>query len=714
MSKQQIVKKTATVLMLSLTTLGTSSALVKADSVNPDGTQILKMNTTGKVNQKLVNPITGQEVMANGKLKQKADGSIERPNLRAATPNYPSSTPHPVWGYTMWTQESKFIPLSGQKPEPNSNILAAYQTDNAVWKLNEGDKFVLTNVTVANNGKKASLLMTVGKVDADWGKKSVLLDNTPAFSIGNSGTQSVTAKNGTSFTIVDQPVFGQGGDSLYNWDMEFVDASDNKTPVDVVSQNGWADIDSVQGASSKELLPEDPSQLFIPAATNSSQSVSFNPAQHALVSEMSYTVKNIGAGDLLGAGKINDFGFGYVQPKEAYQGSKFSITYAEHALDVDSTIGSRVPMIDKEAGANSGNPRTYQEWVDLRASDYANLPDTPDNGKRGYLAWGIFGMTISNMFAPQHPTAPELKLPKAPTMDNISEQENPLKSVLDQEGKDVNGQTLPNDGKFDWVIEQGIKGSDTQYSDYISYAQQVKDWTSKCKRLIAEYQTAYKLYSDTYDTSYKPMYDQYAEASQQAGTTPEPMAKKEDKADTTLPEAPDTTAKNFIVDNFSITDSIDTTHVKLEDISKAIVEQWDINKGKKLATLDSSDVKITRKDEDKSANITVDFSSDFVHSDDFYNKVYKVILGGQKFNLEGVEANTTISVPNVATSTVNGEDKDTNEVVVSTKIPDKKETPETPTPTLPHTGAGLGASILTGFGLIATGILGFFLGKKKV
>lgn len=152
----------------------------------------------------------------------------------------------------MWTQETEFKSLSGRKPEPASNIqpgfgepLKWYEED--VYKAKEGEKFVLTNVTIANNGKKASLLMTVGKVQekSQWGKRSPLLDNSPAFSIKNSGTQTVTGKNGTTFSVIDQPMFGQGGDIFYNWDMEFVDASDNKTPVDVTVQNGWADIEEV-------------------------------------------------------------------------------------------------------------------------------------------------------------------------------------------------------------------------------------------------------------------------------------------------------------------------------------------------------------------------------------------------------------------------------------------------------------------------------------
>ncbi|WP_285013486.1 LPXTG cell wall anchor domain-containing protein [Lactococcus garvieae] len=224
------------------------------------------------------------------------------------------------------------------------------------------------------------------------------------------------------------------------------------------------------------------------------------------------------------------------------------------------------------------------------------------------------------------------------------------------------------------------------------------------------YNTAYVLYSDLYDNSYKPMYDQYAQASQQAGTTPEPIAEKVEKADTTMPEEPDTTASNYIVDNFTLTDKIDLTHIKLEDISKAIVEQWDISKGKKLATLDSSNVKITRTDKDKVATITVDFSSDFVHSDDFYNKVYKVVLGGQTFNLTADDKGI-IAVDNIAQSTINGKTTDTNKVTVKTKI-DEKAVP-TPETKLPHTGAGIGLSILGGISFIGLGILGFFINKKR-
>lgn len=685
MSKQKFVKKSAALLMLSLTTLGTGAVLTHADSLNADGTQVLKLNNTGKVNQTLINPITGQNLKADGHLTQKAKASIDLRSVKGAS----SSTPHPVWGYAMWTQETEFKSLSGRKPEPSSNLQPGFGAplkwyDEDVYKLKEGDKFVLTNVTIANNGKKASLLMTVGKVQekSQWGKRSPVLDNTPAFSIKNSGIQTVTAKNGTTFSIVDQPMFGQGGDIFYNWDMEFVDASDNKTPVDVSVQNGWADIDVLQGATSKELLPTDPSQLFIPKAVGGIPSVSYNASKQQLTSEMAYGVNNIGAGDLLGIGKVDDFGFGYVQPKSAYHGSNFSLTYGDQAADLDSSILNRLPEVDAVAKPG-GNPKTFKQWQESRQSDVDALPETGENSHRGYLAWGLFGMTISNMFAPQHPTAPELKLPKAPTMDNINEQENPLKSVLDDDGTDINGQVIPNAEKFNWVIEQGIKGSDTQYSDYVSYAQKVKDWTSKCKRLIAEYQTAYKLYSDTYDTSYKPMYDQYAQASQQAGTTPEPVAKKEGKADTTLPDVPDTTAKNFIINNFSITDNIDTTHVKLEDISKAIVEQWDINKGNKLATLNSKDVKISRNDEGNIAKISVDFSTDFVHSDNFYNKNYKLVLGGQTFNLTEKDKGT-IEVDNIATSTIDDKPKDTNEVTVKTISPTEPKNPVAPELKLPE------------------------------
>ncbi len=638
------------------------------------------MNTSGKVNQKLSNPVTGEELTTNNNRA-----------ARSLAKSAPSSTPHPIWGYAMWTQETEFKSLSGRKPEPASNIqpgfgepLKWYEED--VYKAKEGEKFVLTNVTIANNGKKASLLMTVGKVQekSQWGKRSPLLDNSPAFSIKNSGTQTVTGKNGTTFSVIDQPMFGQGGDIFYNWDMEFVDASDNKTPVDVTVQNGWADIDAVQGATSKELLPKDPSQLFIPPATDGAQSVSYNSEKQT---------------------------FGYVQPRSAYHGSKFSITYGDQAADLDSSILSRVPAVDKEAKPNGGNPRTYQQWAEKRQSDLDAFPETGENDMRGYLTWGLFGMTVSNMFAPQHPTAPELKLPEAPKPpESMAEQENPLKKVVDNEGKDLDGKEVPNDQRFNWEIEQAIKGSDTQYSDYQTYAQKVKDWVSECKKLLDTYNTAYALYSDLYDNSYKPMYDQYAQASQQAGTTPEPIAEKVEKADTTMPEEPDTTASNYIVDNFTLTDKIDLTHVKLEDISKAIVEQWDISKGKKLATLDSSNVKITRTDKDKVATITVDFSSDFVHSDDFYNKVYKVVLGGQTFNLTADDKGI-IAVDNIAQSTINGKTTDTNKVTVKTKI-DEKAVP-TPETKLPHTGAGIGLSILGGISFIGLGILGFFINKKR-
>ncbi|GAB7390475.1 hypothetical protein [Lactococcus garvieae] len=717
MSKQQIVKKSATVLMLSLTTLGTSSVLAKADSVNPDGTQVLKMNTSGKVNQKLSNPVTGEELTTSNNR-----------TARSLAKSAPSSTPHPIWGYAMWTQETEFKSLSGRKLEPASNIqpgfgepLKWYEED--VYKAKEGEKFVLTNVTIANNGKKASLLMTVGKVQekSQWGKRSPVLDNSPAFSIKNSGTQTVNGKNGTTFSVIDQPMFGQGGDIFYNWDMEFVDASDNKTPVDVTVQNGWADIDAVQGATSKELLPKDPSQLFIPPATDGAQSVSYNAEKQTLISEMSYGVNNIGAGDLLGIGKVNDFGFGYVQPRSAYHGSKFSITYGDQAADLDPSILNRVPAVDKEAKPNGGNPRTYQQWAEKRQSDLDAFPETGENDMRGYLTWGLFGMTVSNMFAPQHPTAPELKLPEAPKPpESMAEQENPLKKVVDNDGKDLDGKEVPNDQRFNWEIEQAIKGSDTQYSDYQTYAQKVKDWVSECKKLLDTYNTAYALYSDLYDNSYKPMYDQYAQASQQAGTTPEPIAEKAKKADTTMPEEPDTTASNYIVDNFTLTDKIDLTHVKLEDISKAIVEQWDINKGKKLATLDSSNVKITRTDADKIATITVDFSSDFVHSDDFYNKVYKVVLGGQTFNLTAGDKGT-ISVDNIAQSTINGKTTDTNKVTVKTTIPEKVvPTPNKPNSQpktqskLPDTGAKVGKWMTVALLTIIVGSLGALAALLKI
>ncbi len=97
--------------MLSLTTLGTSSVLAQAESVNADGTQVLKMNTSGKVNQKLSNPVTGEELTTSNNRTAKS-------LAKSAS----SSTPHPIWGYAMWTQETEFKSLSGRKPEPASNI----------------------------------------------------------------------------------------------------------------------------------------------------------------------------------------------------------------------------------------------------------------------------------------------------------------------------------------------------------------------------------------------------------------------------------------------------------------------------------------------------------------------------------------------------------------------------------------------------------------
>lgn len=668
MTKQKFVKKSAAVLMLSLTALGTASTLAQADS-NKD-TQKAKVQSNVRA--------------------LKAGGDTEA-----------------KYGTIKWTDATEVKPLTGQK-EVAVNNTRDLSIPSKFWTVKAGDKFLLTNVSKDVDGKSAGVIVTFDKfVENDTPSEKLV-----AFS--DMGEDVAVSEDGKTYFAMSHGVgVDQTGYRSSDRTLQFV-GEDGKTPVKVTAEMAYSDVDFGQGLKSSVfgkndiLLGNDKWNSYENNVLRSNSKV---VGVDDIAVEDNYTAPN---------GKTVPFlGYGYAQRKTAWSGSSFTYSFANNAALLDISLSGKVPSMDKEldlgttpfVGA-SAKATTKDEGVSI--STFRDV---------------LFGEVTNNIVEVPAPNIPVLAKPKIPAMPTLKQTgySSPTKVVLDNKGNDVDGKELANDAVFNWLVTQEFEfsGGGEEYSNYEKFKEAVAKWVSEVEKIKTDYEknrASFEKEWNAYDKVIYPTYEEKWQNAHDAGAPGNKVAKgeKSDTSDLEIPEAPSTELEDYVIGSFTIKDVIGTTNVNLSDKSEWFVEVS--SDGENYEKLDPKNYILSEDKQEGKTTVTAEFNKDYVQSDEFYTTSYKRLsIGGQTFNLDGVEANTTISVPNVATSTVNGEDKDTNEVVVSTKTPDKKETPketpkdtpETPSPTLPHTGAGLGASILTGFGLIGTGILGFFLGKKK-
>lgn len=608
------------------------------------------------------------------------------------------------YGTIQWTDKTEVKPLSGQKEVSVEHSNGA-DIPEKFWTVKDGDEFLITNVSEDVNGKPVGVIVKFDKL-VDKNDEEQLV----AFS--DMGENIAQSENGKKYFAMNNGIgVDQTGYRSSDRTLRFV-GEDGKTPAKVTAEMAYADIDFGQGLKSSVfdskgdiLLANDKWNSYENGVLRSN---SKKVGTDNIAVEDTYTAPN---------GKTVPFlGYGYAQRKTAWSGDSFTYSFANNAALLDKSLEGKLPSMDAE--------------LDLGTVPYAATVKA-DTGVKEITTYRdvLFGEVTNNIVEVPAPNIPVLAKPKIPAMPTLKQTgySSPTKVVLDDKGNDVDGKELANDAVFNWLVTQEFEfsGGGEEYSNYEKFKEAVVKWVSEVEKIKTDYEknrASFEKEWNAYDKVIYPTYEEKWQNAHDAGAPGDKVAKgeKSDTSDLEIPEAPSTELEDYLIGSFTIKDVIGTANVNLSDKSEWFVEVS--SDGEKYEKLDPKNYTLSEDKQEGKTTITAEFNKDYVQSDEFYKTSYKRLsIGGQTFNLEGVEANTTISVPNVATSTVNGEDKDTNEVVVSTKTPDKKETPketpkdtpETPNPTLPHTGAGLGASILTGFGLIGTGILGFFLGKKK-
>lgn len=610
------------------------------------------------------------------------------------------------YGTIQWTDKTEVKPLSGQKEVSVEHSNGA-DIPEKFWTVKDGDEFLITNVSEDVNGKPVGVIVKfdklVDKYDEDGGQLVAFSDMGENIAQSENGKKYFAMNNGIG---VDQTGYRSSDRTL-----RFV-GEDGKTPAKVTAEMAYADIDFGQALKSSVFNGKGDVLLANDKWNSYENGVLRSNSKHVgtdnIAVEDTYTAPN---------GKTVPFlGYGYAQRKTAWSGNSFTYSFAVTAGMLDKSVLGKVPSMDAELDLGTA-PYTATVKADTGVKEITTYRDV------------LFGEVTNNIVEVPAPNIPVLAKPKIPAMPTLKQTgySSPTKVVLDDKGNDVDGKELANDAVFNWLVTQEFEfsGGGEEYSNYEKFKEAVAKWVSEVEKIKADYEknrASFEKEWNAYDKVIYPTYEEKWQNAHDAGAPGNKVEKgeKSDTSDLEIPEAPSTELEDYLIGSFTIKDVIGTTNVNLSDKSEWFVEVS--SDGEKYEKLDPKNYTLSEDKQEGKTTVTAEFNKDYVQSDEFYKTSYKRLsIGGQTFNLEGVEANTTISVPNVATSTVNGEDKDTNEVVVSTKTPDKKETPketpkdtpETPSPTLPHTGAGLGASILTGFGLIGTGILGFFLGKKK-
>lgn len=650
------------------------------------------------------------------------------------------------YGVVKWTKDTKLTPLSKQAVIPKADLdptwISWLGSNHTVYEMRKGDSFLISNVTKDENGDLVSLIATttdigpyanpLGSIDKAHNRYAIIIEN--------GGVTTAKTTDGKSITS-DHPIhLFYSGVSAPKLKYQFVKSSDNKTPVTITSQTTFFDIDAAQGMKT-DLFPKEQDQMFLPTTKDGHKTLTFNASKQTLVADYSGNVENIGDGSGFTGPtgkKVDNYGAGYAQSKINWTGDAFSMQFASNAYYNDSSLSGVTLPLDKLIGIN----HTYKGYSEENTTVV-----------RGTYRHEIFGKTITNMFPPQAPAAPQPptdpklpvaptapnpgkydvpvpKLPAPPTLDAVKNNVDPVKTVTDENGKDVNGQSLSTDKKFNYTITQGIDGKGNEFTNYVAYQKAVTKWKADCEKLIADYQDAVKdkqgqwdsdnqkvqdyldaykqyaanydavvkKYNDDYETyakkyaNYKSLwttYDKEYQDYKNAGGTEKEIAfvsqskkatipDKTPQTDITMPDrpvaskivmadVPSTNADDYIYTKAAIKDSIDLSKVVLPEGTSTM----------KVVDKDGKEIKatITREDKDGKANLVATLDTSYVQSDAFYNNSFSLIIGDVLFNIDDQsKQDSEMKATNVATSEVPTPDdedpKDTNEVDVDPEYSD--------------------------------------------
>lgn len=643
-------------------------------------------------------PLSGLQANADSHNDTQKDKAQK--NIRALKTDGPTES---KYGTIQWNAKTEVKPLSGQKEVAVEHATGADIPDK-FWTVKDGDKFLLTNVSKDVDGNPVGVIVTFDKLVDKYGDQGQLV----AFS--DMGENIAQSKDGKTYFSMNNGIgVDQTGYRSSDRTLRFV-AEDGKTPAKVTAEMAYADIDFGQGLKTSVfdggdiLLANDKWNSYENGVLiSNSKKVGIDN----IAVEDTYTAPN---------GKTVPFlGYGYAQRKTAWSGDSFTYSFANNAALLDKSLEGQLPSMDAE--------------LDLGSTPYVARAANVDSIKISTFRDVLFGEVTNNIVEVPAPNIPVLAKPKIPAMPTLKQTgySSPTKAVLDDKGNDVDGKELANDAVFNWLVTQEFEfsGGGEEYSNYEKFKEAVAKWVSEVEKIKTDYEknrASFEKEWNAYDKVIYPTYEEKWQNAHDAGAPGNKVAKgeKSDTSDLEIPEAPSTELEDYLIGSFTIKDVIGTTNVNLSDKSEWFVEVS--SDGEKYEKLDPKNYTLSEDKQEGKTTITAEFNKDYVQSDEFYKTSYKRLsIGGQTFNLEGVEANTTISVPNVATSTVNGEDKNTNEVVVSTKTPDKKEVPASPkeeTPSkptkLPDTGAKVGKWTTVALLAIVVGSLGALVALLKI
>lgn len=710
-----------------VTLIAVSGATFISSNLN-DVQQVVHADTTlqQKVGQTDHVPFTNNDIPVSASVKTKAAVSAS-------------------YGFVKWTKDTKLTPLSQQKVIPKSDIDTTWMSwmgsNHTIYEMRKGDKFLLSNVSKNDDGELVSVIITVNDLGPSINPLTSIdkVNNRPTVIIEDGGVTTVTAKNGKTLTS-DHPIhLFYSSTPAPTLSYQYVKANDNSKITDITAQTTFFDIDAAQ-AMKTDLLPKNASDLYLPKTTDGNESLTYDASKRMLYANYTDNVENIGDGSGFTGPtgkKIDNFGAGYAQSTSYWTGNHFTMQFINNVSLVDSSLNNVVPSLDKLIGKN----KTYRQF-------WTSNPTT-----RATFRHELFGQTTSNMFPPQAPAAPQPpadpklpvaptapnpgnydvpvpKLPAPPTLDAVKNNVDPVKTVTDENGKDVNGQSLSTDKKFNYTITQGIDGKGNEFTNYVAYQKAVTKWKTDCEKLIADYQAAvkdkqgqwdtdnqkvqdyldaYKQYASNYDSTVKKYNDDYAlfakkyanykalwtdydkayqEYKKSGGTEKEialvPQAKKATIPDKTaqtditmpdrpvaskivMPDVPSTNADDYIYTKAALKDSIDLSKVVLPEGTSTM----------KVVDKDGKEIKatITREDKDGKANLVATLDTSYVQSDAFYNNSFSLIIGDVLFNIDDQsKQDSEMKATNVATSEVPTPDdedpKDTNEVDVDPEYSD--------------------------------------------
>lgn len=596
------------------------------------------------------------------------------------------------YGTIQWNDKTEVKPLSGQKEVAVEHANGA-DIPEKFWTVKDGDEFLITNVSEDVDGKPVGVVVKfdklVDKYDSDGGQFVAFSDMGENIAQSKDGKKYFAMNNGIG---VDQTGF-RSSDRTFRFVGE-----DGKTPAKVTAEMAYADIDYGQGLKTSVfdgkgdvLLGNDKWNSYENGVLRSnSKKVSVNN----IAVDDTYTAPN---------GKTVPFlGAGYAQRKTAWSGDTFTYSFANNAGLLDKSLLGKLPSMDAEL--DLGTTPFAAKAADVAAIKITTFRDV------------LFGEVTNNIVEVPAPNIPVLAKPKIPAMPTLKQTgySSPTKVVLDDKGNNVDGKELANDAVFNWLVTQefDFSGGGEEYSNYEKFKEAVAKWVAEVDKIKTDYEknrTSFEKEWNAYDKVIYPTYEEKWQAAHDAGAPGDKVAKgdKSDTSDLEIPEAPSTELEDYLIGSFSIKDVIATTNVNLSDKSEWYVEVS--SDGKKYEKLDPKNYSLSEDKQEGETTVTAEFNKDYVQSDEFYKTSYKRLnIGGQTFNLEGVENNKTVTVPNVATSTVNGKDTETNKVTVSTKVSDVPVSKEATPPTSKTANIYLPATGMTSMGwikVIATALL---------